>query len=73
MVDLCHYSCHLFGPNAVHNNPETMLLLHKYGQRKAMRENGWTVEDFIREFGKNYLDINTGGIPYEMPEEGSFK
>ena len=24
-------------------------------QRKAMEENEWTTEDFIREFGKNYI------------------
>lgn len=28
----------------------------RYGQEKAMREQGWTVDEFIREFGKNYLE-----------------
>jgi len=56
VVDLCHHECHIFGHYAVHKNPETMRLLHEYGQRRAMRENGWTTEDFIREFGKNYLE-----------------
>ena len=55
VVDLCHSSCHIFGPMAAHNNAETMRALRQFGQRKAMEENGWTVEDFIREFGKNYL------------------
>lgn len=32
-----------------------MQRLHEYGQRKAMKEQGWTVEDFRREFYKNYL------------------
>jgi hypothetical protein len=32
-----------------------MLYLHQYGQRKAMKENGWTIEQFIEVFGKNYL------------------
>jgi hypothetical protein len=32
-----------------------MLALHKYGEEKAMREQGWSVEDFIKVFGKNYL------------------
>lgn len=41
---------------AAHNNAATMQLLHEYGQRKAMEENHWTVPDFIREFGKNYID-----------------
>lgn len=55
VVYLCHDSCHIFGKNAVHNNKDTMQRLHEYGQRKAMKEQGWTVEDFRREFYKNYL------------------
>ena len=54
-VDLCHHSCHIFGKEAVHQNKHTMLMLHQYGQRKAMEENGWSVDQFIQEFGKNYL------------------
>jgi hypothetical protein len=41
---------------AAHRNAETMRKLKQYGQRKAMEENGWTVRDFIREFGRNYLE-----------------
>ena len=55
VVDLCHNKCHIFGPNAAHQCRETMQKLHEYGQRKAMDEQGWTTEDFIREFGRNYL------------------
>lgn len=55
VVHLCHNDCHIFGETAVHKNAETMLALHQYGQRKAMQENGWSVEDFIKVFGKNYL------------------
>lgn len=62
MVDLCHDRCHENGKKAVHNNAETMELLHKYGQKKAMKEQGWSVEEFIMEIGKNYLD------PYELAE-----
>jgi len=54
-VYLCHNTCHLFGPDAAHRSAETARMLHEYGQRKAMREQGWTTEDFIREFGRNYL------------------
>lgn len=54
-VYLCHHSCHIFGVNAAHQNKDTMLKLHQYGQRLAMERYGWTTEDFIREFGKNYL------------------
>ena len=55
VVDLCHHRCHVFGPEAAHRNKETARRLREYGQRKAMREQGWTAEDFIREFGRNYI------------------
>lgn len=53
-VTLCR-ECHNTPPNGVHFNRNTMLKVKQYGQRKAMTENAWSVEDFIREFGKNYL------------------
>lgn len=56
VVWLCHHDCHIFGNEAVHKNAHTMLMVKQYGQRKAMEENGWTIEDFIREFGRNYLE-----------------
>lgn len=55
-VYLCHDRCHENGEHAVHRDAGVMRELRQYGQRKAMEENGWTVGDFIREFGKNYLD-----------------
>lgn len=55
VVYLCHHDCHIFGANAAHKNKDTAQALHEYGQRKAMEEQGWTTEDFIREFGRNYL------------------
>ena len=60
-VDLCHRECHIFGKHAVHNDPNVMQRLHEYGQRKAMAEQGWSVEDFIREFGRNYLTEEVSG------------
>lgn len=56
-VDLCHNSCHIFGPDAVHNNLDTMRALKKFGQRRAMVRYGWDIDDFRREFGRNYLDL----------------
>lgn len=56
VVHLCHHKCHIFGKNAVHNNPEIRQQLHEYGQRKVMAEQGWTVDEFRWEFGKNYID-----------------
>ena len=55
-VRLCHGRCHIFGPEAAHNCAETMRTLRRYGQRKVMLEQGWTVEEFRFHFGKNYLD-----------------
>lgn len=54
-VWLCGDRCHRNGPASAHRSRETALLLKRYGQTKAMQENGWTTADFIREFGKNYL------------------
>lgn len=47
---------HIFGEKAVHSCRETMDELHRYGQKMAMERMGWTKEDFMREFGRNYLD-----------------
>ena len=55
VVDLCHSRCHIFGPEAAHKSRETMQALREYGQRLAMEQQGWTTEEFIREFGRNYL------------------
>ena len=55
VVYLCHHDCHIFGKKAVHQNADTSLYLHQWGQRKAMVEQEWSTYDFIREFGKNYL------------------
>ena len=56
VVDLCHHECHQFGPRAAHQCAETRDELHRYGQKMAMERMGWTKEDFMREFGRNYLD-----------------
>lgn len=55
-VYLCHERCHIFGPEAAHRSGETAERLHRYGQEKAMREQGWNREQFRMVFGKNYLD-----------------
>jgi hypothetical protein len=54
-VYLCHNEHHIFGKFAVHNNQEVDNELKKFGQMKAMKENGWTTEEFIKQFGKNFL------------------
>lgn len=55
VLDLCH-DCHNEPPDGVHFNAANMQFVRREGQRMAMRENGWDVEDFRREFYKNYLD-----------------
>lgn len=52
----CRGRCHTFGPEAAHNCAETMRTLRRYGQRKVMIEQGWTVDEFRFHFGKNFLD-----------------
>lgn len=55
-VYLCHSKCHENGPKAAHRCRETRQKLQAYGQRKVMLEQGWTVDEFRLEFGKNHLD-----------------
>lgn len=55
-VYLCGDQCHRNGPKSVHRNAETMIVLHQWGQRKAMKENNWTIDEFRKEFHKNYLE-----------------
>ncbi len=52
--DLCHDSCRQ-GLNGVHHNREMDLLIKEQAQQCAMRKYGWSIADFILEFGKNYL------------------
>ena len=54
-VYLCGERCHRLGEYSAHQNAEIADYLHKYGQKKAMSENNWTVEKFVEVFGKNYL------------------
>jgi hypothetical protein len=55
-VWLCGERCHRLGKYSAHQNAEIADYLHKYGQRKAMLEQGWSKEDFMKIFGANYLD-----------------
>lgn len=54
-VYLHHDSCHIFGPRSAHQSGETARYLHQQAQRAAMERYSWTVEDFRREFYKNYF------------------
>jgi hypothetical protein len=52
-VYLCHDKCHL---NGVHKHYELNRIVRKKAQKIAMQYYGWTVEEFIKLFGKNYLE-----------------
>ena len=55
-VYLCGERCHRTGEYSAHQNAEVADYLHRYGQQKAMAEQGWTADEFKEIFGKNYLD-----------------
>lgn len=54
-VYIHHEKCHIFGENAVHRNSQINRRLQQIAQKKAMQKYNWTVEDFRKEFYKNYL------------------
>ena len=56
-VYLHHFSCHIFGAGAVHNNAKRCRELQAKVQKIAMQHYGWTREDFIKIFGRNYVEI----------------
>ena len=55
VVYLCGNRGHRNGKMAVQRSGEQKRRLRRNGQRKAKQEQGWTEEDFRREFGKSYL------------------
>ena len=63
--------CHREDRDAIHRCGATRLAVQKYGQKKAMREQGWSVEEFIQHLGKNYMDPED--MEEEVQEEGFFQ
>lgn len=57
VVLLHHNKCHIFGPQAVHNNAVMNTFIKRRMQQQIMREQHWDTERWIKEFGKNYLDF----------------
>ena len=51
-VYLHHQRCHLYG---IHTNSAMNRAVQSKVQEIAMNHYGWTTDDFIRIFGKNYL------------------
>ena len=56
-ITLC-VGCH----SRVHSNPAggSAKFLDEYAERVAIATYEWTVKDFIREIGKNYIDFGGG-------------
>lgn len=52
-IPLCA-DCH----RKAHDDPKLNRLLKRYGQEKWMIATGGTVDEFIKEFGKNYIGVN---------------
>lgn len=55
-VRLHHFSCHEFGKDSVHQNAAVRKKLQAHVQKIAMEHYGWTEEDFIKIFGRNYIE-----------------
>ena len=54
-MDLCHW-CHNEPPNGVHHNRKNANILKARAQYMIMREQGWDMERWLKEFGKNYRE-----------------
>lgn len=50
-----HHDCHNEPPEGVHFNKDKMQYLHEEGQKAAIKKYGWSIDEFRRIFGKNYL------------------
>lgn len=55
-VYIHNFSCHIYGARAVHRNAKVNRALQAEAQKIAMQRYGWSVEDFRREFHKNYIE-----------------
>lgn len=55
LVVFLTHDMHNMSDKGVHFNHVFDLWLKKKGQKAAMEYYGWSIEDFRREFGKNYL------------------
>lgn len=56
-VYLCHDSCHENGTYAVHRSRATRERLQAWAQEQAMAFYGWSMEDWMGRFYKNYMEV----------------
>ena len=54
-VYLHHNRCHIFGKQSVHQNGEVNKMVKATVQQRAMQYYGWSINDFIKIIGKNYV------------------
>ena len=54
-VYIHHFSCHIFGKESVHKNAKVNKALRAKVQKIAMEHYGWSIDDFRKIFGKNYI------------------
>lgn len=54
-IRICR-ECHMY----IHHFPKskTAVELKKYAQKKAMEHYGWSIEEWIEKFGKDYRERN---------------
>lgn len=55
-VYICGDRCHRNGKDSVHKNAKVARILKRIVQKRAMQRYGWTTEEFIEIFGKNYIE-----------------
>lgn len=54
LVKVCA-NCHTLSPNSIHRDSKVLRALKEAGQQNFEQSN--TREDFMRIFGRNYLDL----------------
>lgn len=55
-VYLCHF-CHNEPPGGVHYNKPRDLMLKRFAERIWLDHYGKTIDDFIKAYGRNYLEV----------------
>lgn len=54
-VYICGDRCHRNGKDSIHKNAKVDRAVKQIVQRRAMQYYGWTTEEFIEKFRKNYI------------------
>ena len=55
LTNQCHLELHTSPPNAMFVDKVKALQIKQMAQKKAMEHYGWTVEEWIKKFGKSYI------------------